>query len=70
MLIQVGSHEILRDYAARMAAKLRQAGGQVELELEEWPRMPQAWHHYARVISERRRAIERISAFAQTRRKH
>jgi len=38
MLIQVGSDEILRDDAARMAAKLRQAG--CEIELQEWPRMP------------------------------
>jgi epsilon-lactone hydrolase len=65
MLIQVGSDEILRDDAVRMAAKLRQAGRDVELE--EWPRMPHVWHHYARLIPEGRRAIERIGAFVQTR---
>jgi len=65
MLIQVGSDEILRDDATRMAAKLRQAG--CEVELEEWPRMPHVWHHYARLIPEGRRAIERIGAFVQTR---
>lgn len=61
ILIQVGSDEILRDDATRMAAKLRQAG--CEVELEEWPRMPHVWHHYARLIPEGHRAIERIGAF-------
>jgi epsilon-lactone hydrolase len=65
VLIQVGSDEILRDDAVRMAAKLREAG--CEVELEEWPRMPHVWHHYARLIPEGRRAIERIGAFVQTR---
>jgi epsilon-lactone hydrolase len=65
MLIQVGSDEILRDDATRMAAKLRGAG--CEVELEEWPRMPHVWHHYARLIPEGRRAIDRIGAFLQTR---
>jgi epsilon-lactone hydrolase len=65
MLIQVGRDEILRDDAVRMATKLRQAG--CEIELEEWPRMPHVWHHYARLIPEGRQAIERIGAFVQTR---
>jgi epsilon-lactone hydrolase len=65
VLIQVGSDEILRDDAVRMAEKLRQAGG--EVHLEEWPRTPHVWHHYARLVPEGRRAIERIGAFVQTR---
>jgi epsilon-lactone hydrolase len=65
MLIQVGSDEILRDDATRMAARLRQAG--CEVELEEWPRMPHVWHHYARLIPEGCQAIERIGAFVQSR---
>jgi epsilon-lactone hydrolase len=64
VLIQVGSDEILRDDAVRMADKLRAAGG--EVRLEEWPRMPHAWHHYARIMPEARHAIERIGAFVQT----
>jgi epsilon-lactone hydrolase len=64
VLIQVGSDEILRDDAVRMAEKLRQAGG--EVHLEEWPRMPHVWHHYARLVPEGRQAIERIGAFVQT----
>jgi acetyl esterase/lipase len=65
LLVQVGSDEILRDDAVRMAEKFRGAGGAVELE--EWPRMPHGWHHYARIIPEGRRAIERIGVFVKTR---
>jgi len=65
LLIQVGSDEILRDDAVRMAEKCRAAG--VEVELEEWSRMPHGWQHYARILPEGRRAIERIGVFVQTR---
>jgi acetyl esterase/lipase len=64
-LIHVGSDEILRDDAIRMADKLRAAGCEVEIEV--WPRMPHAWHLYARILPEGRRAIERIGAFLQQR---
>jgi monoterpene epsilon-lactone hydrolase len=64
-LIHVGSDEILRDDAVRMADKLRAAGCQVEIEI--WPRMPHAWHHFARVLPEGRDAIARIGAFLQQR---
>jgi acetyl esterase/lipase len=64
-LIHVGSDEILRDDAVRMADKLRAAGCEVEIEV--WPRMPHAWHLYARILPEGRRAIERIGAFLQQR---
>jgi acetyl esterase/lipase len=64
-LIQVGSDEILRDDAVRMAEKLRAAGSDVEIEV--WPRMPHAWHLYARVVPEGRHAIERIGAFLEKR---
>jgi|SRR5437764_1185003 len=60
-LIQVGSDEILRDDAERMADKLRAAGCRVEIEI--WPRMPHVWQLYARILPEGRRAIERIGAF-------
>ncbi len=60
-LIQVGSDEILRDDAVRMAEKLKAAG--CDIEIEVWPRMPHAWHLYARIIPEGRQAIERIAAF-------
>jgi epsilon-lactone hydrolase len=64
-LIHVGSDEILRDDAVRMAEKLRAAGCEVEIEV--WPRMPHAWHLYARILPEGRQAIERIGTFLQQR---
>jgi epsilon-lactone hydrolase len=64
-LIHVGSDEILRDDAVRMADKLKTAGCDVEIEV--WPRMPHAWHLYARIVPEARHAIERIGAFLQQR---
>jgi acetyl esterase/lipase len=64
-LIHVGSDEILRDDAVRMAEKLRAAGCEVEIEV--WPRMPHAWHLYARILPEGQHAIARIGAFLQQR---
>ena len=63
-LIQVGSDEILRDDAVRMAAELKAAGCRTEIEI--WPRMPHAWHLYARILPEGRRAIEHIGRFVQS----
>jgi epsilon-lactone hydrolase len=64
-LIQVGSDEILRDDAVRMADKLKAAG--CEIEIEVWPRMPHAWQLYARIIPEGRNAIARIGMFLDRR---
>jgi len=64
-LIQVGGDEILRDDAERMAARLRDAGCEVALEV--WPRMPHVWQLFARILPEGRRAIERIGAFLRPR---
>lgn len=63
-LIQVGSDEALLDDSVRMAERMRAAGCQVELEI--WPRMPHAWHLWARLVPEARAAIERIGAFVQS----
>lgn len=60
-LIQVGSDEMLLDDSVRMADKLRAANCEVDLEI--WPRMPHAWHLFARLLPEARHAIERIGIF-------
>jgi len=60
-LIQVGSDEVLRDDAERMADRMHAAGCRVELEI--WPRMPHVWHLFAPVMPEARQAIERIGKF-------
>jgi epsilon-lactone hydrolase len=44
---------------------LRAAGCEVEIEV--WPRMPHAWHLYARILPEARHAIARIGAFLKQR---
>ena len=62
-LIQVGSDEILRDDSLRMAERLKAAGCHAELEI--WPRMPHAWHLYARILPEGRQAIARAGRFVQ-----
>jgi monoterpene epsilon-lactone hydrolase len=62
-IIQVGSDEVLRDDAVRMADRMRAAGCHVELEI--WPRMPHVWHVFVPLIPEARRAIERIGAFVR-----
>ena len=64
-LLQVGSDEILRDDAVRMAERMREAGCEVALEI--WPRMPHVWHGFAPVLPEARRAIARIGEFVQHR---
>jgi monoterpene epsilon-lactone hydrolase len=62
-LLQVGSDEVLRDDAVRMADRLQAAGCRVELEV--WPRMPHAWHLFAPLLPEADRAIERVGAFVR-----
>jgi monoterpene epsilon-lactone hydrolase len=62
-LIQVGSDEILRDDAERMAERLRCAGCAVELQV--WPHMPHVWQLFARILPEGRQAIERIGEFVR-----
>jgi monoterpene epsilon-lactone hydrolase len=59
--IQVGSDEVLRDDAVRMAERMRAAGCRVELEI--WPRMPHVWHLFAPVMPEAHSAILRIGSF-------
>jgi epsilon-lactone hydrolase len=62
-LIQVGSDEILRDDAVRIAERMRAAGRDVELEI--WPRLPHVWHLMAPALPEAARAISRVGAFVR-----
>lgn len=63
-LIQVGSDEILRDDAVRMADKMRAAQCQVTLEV--WPRMPHVWQLMVPFLPEARAALDRIGAFVES----
>jgi len=62
-LIHVGSDEILRDDAVRMAEKMRAADCSVELEV--WWRMPHVWHLMVPFVPEATAAIETIGAFVE-----
>jgi epsilon-lactone hydrolase len=62
-LIQVGGDEVLLDDSVRMAARLREAG--VEVQLEIWPRMPHVFHSFSSILPEARRAIRGIGAFVR-----
>ncbi|MFO0680591.1 MAG: alpha/beta hydrolase [Sandaracinus sp.] len=60
-LLQCSEIEILRDHSVEMAARLREAGVTVELEVE--PRVFHVWHLAADAVPEARRAIERVARF-------
>jgi epsilon-lactone hydrolase len=62
-LFHVGSDEVLLDDSVRMAERMCAAGCEVELEV--WPRMPHAWHVWARMMPEARTAIARIGEFVE-----
>jgi epsilon-lactone hydrolase len=61
VLIQVGSDEILRDDAVRMADRLIRNNPKSRLEV--WRRMPHVWHLLAPVLPEARQAIKKIADF-------
>jgi epsilon-lactone hydrolase len=64
-LILVGSDEVLRDDAVRMAERMQAAGCDVTLEV--WPRMFHAWQMLARVMPEAKAAVARTCAFVDER---
>ncbi len=61
MLIQVGDAEILLDDATRVAARAKEAG--VLVELEVWDEMPHVWHVFAKLLPEGQQAIDKIGKF-------
>ncbi len=62
-LIQVGSDEILRDDAERIAENLRAAASSVDLQI--WRDMPHVWQTMTRVLPEAQQAIDRIGEFVR-----
>lgn len=61
VLIQVGSDEILKDDAVRMAETLRKDNPLSKLEV--WPRMPHGWQLFVPVLPEAHRAIAHVGEF-------
>jgi len=65
ILIHVGDAEVILDDSTRFAAKARDAG--VDVTLEVWDEMPHVWHAFAGLLPESDQAIERIGAWLQAR---
>jgi acetyl esterase/lipase len=63
LLIQVGDAEILLDDSTRFAARVREAAGDVTLEV--WPEMPHVWHTFAGLLPEADQAIAGIGSWLQ-----
>jgi monoterpene epsilon-lactone hydrolase len=61
VLIQASNSEVLRDDAVQLAAKIRDAGGSVELSI--YPDVPHVWHLAAPGLDAANRAIDEIAAF-------
>jgi acetyl esterase/lipase len=64
VLIEVGSDEILKDDAVRMAEKLRRHNPRSRLEI--WPRMPHVWQLFVPVLPGAHQAIAQIGDFIRT----
>jgi acetyl esterase/lipase len=65
LLIQVGSEETLLDDSNRLAARAKEAGVPVTLEIFEG--MPHVWHAFAEYLPEAQEAIDAIGAFVDAR---
>lgn len=62
LLIQVGSRETLLDDSTRLADKVRQAGGDVSLEI--WPGMIHQWQIFPFWLDDARKSNDRMAEFA------
>lgn len=65
LLVMVGSAECLRDDATRLAERVRENGGEVELEVAE--DMPHIWPLFSSFLPEGHDALERIGRFVEER---
>ena len=61
VMVQVGSTEVLLSDAERLVEKIKQAGGEVVLEV--WPKMPHVFQVFASRIPEGKEAIGKLGVF-------
>ncbi|HAC78758.1 MAG TPA: alpha/beta hydrolase [Deltaproteobacteria bacterium] len=61
LLLQVGEAEVLRDDSTRFAAKAKEAG--VSVQLEVWPDMVHVWHAFGDDVPESRDAVAGLAQF-------
>jgi acetyl esterase/lipase len=64
LLVQVGSHEVIRDDAIAFAEKARAAG--VEVTLEVWEGMVHLWHNFS-YLPDAQQALDHIAHFVEER---
>jgi acetyl esterase/lipase len=64
LLVQVGSHEVIRDDAIAFAEKARAAG--VDVTLEVWDEMVHLWHNFS-FLPDAQQALEHIARFVEAR---
>jgi acetyl esterase/lipase len=62
LLIQVGSHEVIRDDAIAFAEKARSAG--VDVTLEVWDNMVHLWHNFS-FLPDAQQALEHVGRFVE-----
>jgi epsilon-lactone hydrolase len=65
LLIQVGDAEVILDDSTRFAARAREAG--VDVTLEVWDEMPHVWHMFAGLLPEADQAIARAGRWLRAR---
>jgi len=65
LLIQVGDAEVVLDDSTRFAARAREAG--VDVTLEVWDEMPHVWHVFAGLLPEADQAIARAGRWLRSR---
>jgi acetyl esterase/lipase len=63
LYIQVGADEILLSDSTRAAEKVREAGGEVDIEI--WPGMWHVFQAFLRQVPESRKAVKKIGAYVR-----
>jgi acetyl esterase/lipase len=63
LLLHVGTDELLRDDAVRLAARARDAG--VVVELRAWPGVPHVWQFLAGFLPEARESLDLAAVFVR-----
>ncbi|MEL6131865.1 MAG: alpha/beta hydrolase [Bacteroidota bacterium] len=61
LFVQVSDHEVLTDDSLRLDARIREAGGQIEVQV--WEGMIHVWQLFWRYIPEGLQAIQEMAAF-------
>ncbi|MEL6627110.1 MAG: alpha/beta hydrolase [Bacteroidota bacterium] len=64
IFVQVSDHEVLTDDSMRLDAKVREVGGQIEVQV--WEGMLHVWQLFWRYIPEGQQALQEMAAFIKS----